>query len=444
MELTEIPEIGELKGIVLRSLIITDDEEMEKTHRRFEDDVMGAPYFGGIRFDAEESHPVENVILQDIIYTGIGGVKKEDIPKEYPRVLDQKKDTRQEVSGNYYPDWSRAAFMDLRNVDNLLLENILLKLIHEDEREKVLLEGCTLLKEAELQFFKRAKTAACRENRKKGRSGMKRSFRRRLIQVVLLSVIGVSSIVILFTTVSYGTTYIKKERQMAETQEEIIKNALEQEMASLYQLGSMMRNDRTLQEYLEAEEDELDGAFINQVSISMINYKKLNPNIKYLTLVRYKDETIRSVGSGWRVDQEVLYKKMCEDFDEAAFTQEETEKLSVSEDIFGEPEHTMNLFFPVYSTYSLYQEIGYISLGIPEKVIREYYEGNSFDNILLTDSEGRILSHKDSSRIGSPYEHDRIVSGNPVYSIGMERITWILLLTPAAGISLLRFLCSVF
>ena len=240
---------------------------------------------------------------------------------------------------------------------------------------------------------------------------MERSFRRRLIQVVLLSVIGVSSIVILFTTVSYGTTYIKKERQMAETQEEIIKNALEQEMASLYQLGSMMRNDRTLQEYLEAEEDELDGAFINQVSISMINYKKLNPNIKYLTLVRYKDETIRSVGSGWRVDQEVLYKKMCEDFDEAAFTQEETEKLSVSEDIFGEPEHTMNLFFPVYSTYSLYQEIGYISLGIPEKVIREYYEGNSFDNILLMDSEGRILSHKDSSRIGSPYEHDRIVSG---------------------------------
>ena len=76
---------------------------------------------------------------------------------------------------------------------------------------------------------------------------MKRSFRRRLIQVVLLSVIGVSSIVILFTTVSYGTTYIKKERQMAETQEEIIKNALEQELASLYQLGSMMRNDRTLQ-----------------------------------------------------------------------------------------------------------------------------------------------------------------------------------------------------
>ncbi len=148
VELTEIPEIGELKGIILRSLIITDDEEMEKTHRRFEDDVMGAPYFGGIRFDAEESHPVENVILQDIIYTGIGGVKKEDIPKEYPRVLDQKKDTRQEVSGNYYPDWSRAAFMDLRNVDNLLLENILLKLIHEDEREKVLLEGCTLLKEA--------------------------------------------------------------------------------------------------------------------------------------------------------------------------------------------------------------------------------------------------------------------------------------------------------
>lgn len=49
-------------------------------------------------------------------------------------------------SENYYPDWSRTAFMDIRNVEDLYLSNIRLSIIRPDEREAVLTEGCTVLK----------------------------------------------------------------------------------------------------------------------------------------------------------------------------------------------------------------------------------------------------------------------------------------------------------
>ncbi len=150
VELEEMPEIGKLRNLLIQSVIITDEEEMRQEHRRFDHDLMGSPAFHGIRFDAEEHHPIEHVILKGIMYTGIGGVKKSEIPENYPAVLDKKRYPEAVVSENYYPDWSRAAFLDIRNVKQLILEDVVLKLLEPDEREPVILEQCTLLKEAEI------------------------------------------------------------------------------------------------------------------------------------------------------------------------------------------------------------------------------------------------------------------------------------------------------
>ncbi len=151
--LEEMPEIGSLRRLIFQNIIITDDEKMKNTHRRFENDIMGSPEFHGIRFDAEKLHPIETVIMRDIIYTGIGGVRQDEIPEEYPKVMDRLKYPTGAVSENYYPDWSRTAFMDLRNVHNLILENVVLKALQKDEREAVILEHCQMLKEAQIYIL---------------------------------------------------------------------------------------------------------------------------------------------------------------------------------------------------------------------------------------------------------------------------------------------------
>lgn len=147
VELQEMPEIGRMGNLVFSNIIAEDSEEMKKTHFRFGRDIMGQPKFEGIRIDAEKNHPIRGIAITNMIYRSIGGVKKADIPQHYPKVLDRLVYPEEKVSENYYPDWSRAAFMDIRNVKGLYLSNLQFSSMEPDEREAFYIEGCQVLKQ---------------------------------------------------------------------------------------------------------------------------------------------------------------------------------------------------------------------------------------------------------------------------------------------------------
>lgn len=147
-----MPEIGTMERITLADITATDDEEMQHTHYRFTDDVMGSPSFNGIRMDACDSYPIRDVTLRNITYTFIGGVDIEDIPPAYPKVWDMRYDHPEQVSENYYPTWSRAAFMDIRNVERLTLEGIKLHAINKDTRAPYIIENCTVFKQEIVEY----------------------------------------------------------------------------------------------------------------------------------------------------------------------------------------------------------------------------------------------------------------------------------------------------
>lgn len=145
--LESMPQIGTLERISLTDITAIDQDEMQHSHFRFEADMMGCPSFNGIRVDACEKHPINDLTLKNITYHSIGGVKKEDIPKSYPKVWDMRLEHPEEVSENYYPTWSRATFMDIRNVKRLLLDNVKFHARNEDTRDSYLLEHCHILKQ---------------------------------------------------------------------------------------------------------------------------------------------------------------------------------------------------------------------------------------------------------------------------------------------------------
>lgn len=150
--LEEMPAIGSMERIVLSDIIATDNHEMSNTHYRFTDDIMGSPSFNGIRVDACDNHPIYDLTLKNITYTFIGGVKREDIPAEYPIVWDMRYDHPEKVSENYYPTWSRSTFMDVRNVDRLTLDGLKFRAMYEDTRVSYIIENCNILKEEITEF----------------------------------------------------------------------------------------------------------------------------------------------------------------------------------------------------------------------------------------------------------------------------------------------------
>lgn len=146
VELMQMPLIGTMSRIFITDIYAVDEEEMKKTHYRFQDDIMGRPEFAGVRVDANKEYPIENCILRNFHYRFIGGVQKKDIPTEYPEVVDKLIHPNVKSSENYYPDWSRTAFMDIRNVRGLILDDIYLETLYEDERPPIMTEGCSVLK----------------------------------------------------------------------------------------------------------------------------------------------------------------------------------------------------------------------------------------------------------------------------------------------------------
>lgn len=141
MELDHIPPIGTMARLRFAGITAVDDEEMANTQRRFGNDIMGEPRFGGCRFDANVNHPIQDVAIRDFWYTAIGSVHLTDLPDAlYPEVPDRLLDPAATGSENYYPDWSRTTHLDARNVQNLTLENLHFTTLHPDERPKMLTE----------------------------------------------------------------------------------------------------------------------------------------------------------------------------------------------------------------------------------------------------------------------------------------------------------------
>lgn len=142
IELNEMPNIGILEKMSFTNIVAVDDESMCHEDRRFGNDIMGAPYFNGIKIDACKENPIKDVNISNLTYKTYGGVLLKDIPDFYPEVIDKKKDLITESAENYYPTWSRASHIDIRNVDGLTIKSIVLETIKADERKKIYIEEC--------------------------------------------------------------------------------------------------------------------------------------------------------------------------------------------------------------------------------------------------------------------------------------------------------------
>ena len=118
---------------------------MTAVHRRFGNDVMGEPRFGGCRLDAHPDHPIRDVLIEDLWYTAVGGADPASLPPDsaYPPVPDRLREPDVPGSENYWPDWSRTTHLDARNVRGLTLRGLRLRLLHPDPRQALRTEGCT-------------------------------------------------------------------------------------------------------------------------------------------------------------------------------------------------------------------------------------------------------------------------------------------------------------
>ncbi len=145
--LAKVPPFGKVAHIKAAHIQIIDTPEMSQTHfytYKHWKCVQGEPKYGGIRCDAPSQSPMEDILFLDIKYLALGGIKKNEIPAEWPQIPDARTESAAGGVDNYYPNWSRAVFLDCRNIQGLSIQKMKLQCRLPDEREPVILENCEL------------------------------------------------------------------------------------------------------------------------------------------------------------------------------------------------------------------------------------------------------------------------------------------------------------
>lgn len=233
-----------------------------------------------------------------------------------------------------------------------------------------------------------------------------KSFRGRMIRLVLIAVISISVIVIALAVGTSAHTILTKSKQLALKQEETISNQIEHNLDSVYQLGRITRDNGVVYQDTRYPADEIKNymAFTNTVYGTLLDLEKMNQNIDYIAVLKQEDQTIKYVGYPWTADRVKLYNELENNYLEADDTIYEDMLVNISEDIFEDNKNIINFFFPIYDEEKLYKEIGLVCIGIEEKVLSQNFDDTFMVNTCIIDQNNRVLAAKSPDIIGTEVE----------------------------------------
>ena len=233
------------------------------------------------------------------------------------------------------------------------------------------------------------------------------SFTLRISRLFLISLMGLSFFVVTFSAVVLGFSYLSSEKNLARRQEDVFSATLEKEVASLYQLGQLSRaNSVLLEDLTTAREQSANYAVLNNdVFIELLHTAKLNNTISQITLLKYLDHTVKTVGSRWLSPEEnaVLYEQVRGAYALSAPSVYPGMRQDANTSFFDADITALRLYFPVFNPQRVYQQVGLIVFSIEEEALSGLYSGTQNASALLVDEFGVIISASEKQRIGEHF-----------------------------------------
>ena len=135
----QIQPFGTIRDVTISDVTIKDFDETNS----LSPDYIKSRNWSGIKVDAPATNKIKGLTLKNIRYQTLGGIKAGDYPNtEYPIVRDARLRERKEKVSCYEPRWSRTSAVDIRSVDDLVIDNLDLHFIYKDERPEYIIENC--------------------------------------------------------------------------------------------------------------------------------------------------------------------------------------------------------------------------------------------------------------------------------------------------------------
>lgn len=222
------------------------------------------------------------------------------------------------------------------------------------------------------------------------------SFDKKMKCLISGTIIIITLVILSITTLSTVLSATSNSKEMARVQMRSISNELQESLQDYSDISMALMLDHNIQNYMKLNK-EIDP-YYESYSISIRNNMSniLNSNKDINCMVLAKENTTEYLYRGTRsIPKMNFHEAIVHDYEESSLAGYANMKISFNHYNKNAPPKSMNIYQPIYDIRRIGEPIGLLYMNINEPLLSDIFD------LVLIDTEGYIMSHEETERIGT-------------------------------------------
>lgn len=241
------------------------------------------------------------------------------------------------------------------------------------------------------------------------------NFEKKMRMVVSLAISG-TSILVLFIFLLMEMIYVTEQTSdTIESQTRIISSNYDETLEQYWNFSVALVINDAIQNYCSAPADDLPDSVAEEVNTELTNMLNIQNNLNFSAVIRDEDGKYYYKGNTSLTDAqfEAGYK---EDYGNSILMRGESGmRLSYNDAYYRSGEYTLTLYYPVYSTTNMVNQMGILVMNMDDSFLdsilseRQREMGNE---MFLVDTEGRVIADNETERLGNEVPYGGRITGD--------------------------------
>lgn len=241
------------------------------------------------------------------------------------------------------------------------------------------------------------------------------NFEKKMRMVVSLAISG-TSILVLFIFLLMEMIYVTEQTSdTIESQTRIISSNYDETLEQYWNFSVALVINDAIQNYCSAPADDLPDSVAEEVNTELTNMLNIQNNLNFSAVIRDEDGKYYYKGNTSLTDAqfEAGYK---EDYGNSILMRGESGmRLSYNDAYYRSGEYTLTLYYPVYSTTNMVNQMGFLVMNMDDSFLdsilseRQREMGNE---MFLIDAGGTVIADNDTSCLGNEVPYGSRIGGD--------------------------------
>ncbi len=242
-------------------------------------------------------------------------------------------------------------------------------------------------------------------------------FDKKMTLFISLSISITTIVILVVSTVSFVLAARNQSRNMAEEQLYSMASNYEAAFANYKELAFAIVMDTTIQSYLTSDKSKKDiyYSLANSARNTLLNTTNVNANINFIAVINENSGDYIYKGDVSLYTSR-FYNNYEADYKNSKRMDSGSMRMSFNNVFSNNEEYSLNIYFPMYSTKKIGQEIGLLCINIKDiNLMQIFVQDKKHYNskINFIDQSGSIIAIADKDLIGTEVDYlDRLVSAN--------------------------------